>query len=164
MSTLYLVMGCPGSGKTTWIKNHLDDKSLWVSRDEIRFSMVKENEEYFSKEKEVFNEFVRRIDEGLDLNFNVIADATHINVKSRRKLLDSIAFPLNTKVCIIWIKTPLIECIKRNDNRKNTRSFVPRGVIRRMYSQIEEPNFEEGFDTIYIVEDGKPLQEIKEKK
>lgn len=165
MAKLYLMMGTPGSGKSTWITNHINPaKEVCISRDEIRFSMVAEDEEYFSKEKAVFKEFVRRIDEALDNGFDVFADATHLNKASRNKLLRAIN-PKETPVIeIIWIKTSLFECIVRNDNRKGTRAFVPRSVTRRMFNQIEKPEFEEGFKTIYIVEDDKPIKVCKELK
>lgn len=163
MATLYLMMGTPGSGKSTFITDHLNGE-IWVSRDHIRFALVKEDEEYFSKEKEVFREFVKEINTALDNGNDVFADATHLNRASRNKLLRAIN-PKETPIIeVIWIKTPLSECITRNDNRKGTRAFVPRSVIRRMFNQIEKPEFEEGFKTIYIVEDGKPIKVCKELK
>lgn len=162
MNKLYIMMGTPGSGKSTWIQNHLDEHTVWISRDEVRFSMVAEDEEYFSKEKEVFKEYVRRINNALENGYNVFADATHLNKASRNKLLTAINPELNIEVDVIWIKTPLEDCINQNDNRKRTRSFVPRGVIRRMNSQIEAPEFEEGIKKIYIVEPNKPIK-VKEK-
>lgn len=65
MNKLHIVMGIPGSGKSTWIENHLYESSVRISRDEVRFSMVSEEEEYFSKEKAVFKEFIYRINECL---------------------------------------------------------------------------------------------------
>ena len=53
MKKLYVMCGGPGSGKSTWIKKNLPTFKGYtkvVSRDEIRFSLVKEGEEYFSKE------------------------------------------------------------------------------------------------------------------
>lgn len=161
MNTLHILMGTPGSGKSTWIQNHLDEHTVWISRDDVRFSMVAEDEEYFSKEKQVFKEFIRRIDNALENGYDVFADATHLNKASRNKLLRAVNHKLALNVDVIWIKTPLSECIYRNDNRKGTRSFVPRSVIRRMFYQIEKPEFEEGFDTIYIVEDNQPIQILK---
>ena len=49
MAKLFLMMGIPGSGKTTWTSKYLRKLDKYVSRDEVRFSMVAENEEYFSK-------------------------------------------------------------------------------------------------------------------
>lgn len=161
MATLHIVMGAPGSGKSTWVQNHLDKKEVRVSRDEVRFSMVRENEEYFSREKEVFTEYIRKIDEALENGLDVFADATHLNRASRLKLMNSINFSFISNIDVIWIKTPLEECIKRNEEREGTRSYVPLSAIKRMHLSIEEPSLEEGFDTIYIVEDNKPIQIIK---
>ena len=64
MTKLWVMCGVPGTGKSTWIKNNLskfEGEVEVISRDEIRFSMVSEGEEYFSKEDEVFKEFINRI-------------------------------------------------------------------------------------------------------
>lgn len=124
--------------------------------------MVAEDEKYFSKEKQVFKEYIRRINNALENNYNVFADATHLNKASRNKLLTSINPELNIEIDVIWIKTPLEECFKRNDIREGTRSFVPVGTVRRMFYQIEKPEFEEGIKKIFIIEPNKPIL-IKEK-
>ena len=161
MARLHLMMGVPGSGKTTWCKAHMKDGDRYVSRDEVRFSMVSEDEEYFSKEKEVFRKYTAMINTNLKMGYDVFADATHLNAASRNKLLRNINVTVDG-IDIIWLKTSLEESLKRNSQREG-RAFVPVSQIRRMNFSIEEPTFEEGFDKIYIVEDGKPIQ-IKEKR
>jgi hypothetical protein len=52
--------GIPGSGKSTYLKTRFIQPPVVVSRDEIRFKMVREDEEYFSHEKEVYNEFINQ--------------------------------------------------------------------------------------------------------
>ena len=47
MANLFIIMGAPGAGKSTFIKNSMTE-CIVVSRDKIRFSMVKEDESYFS--------------------------------------------------------------------------------------------------------------------
>ena len=79
MANLFIMMGAPGAGKSTFIKNLKGESGIPISRDNIRFSMVKEDEPYFSKEKEVYKEFIRLINEHLSRNRDVIADATHLN-------------------------------------------------------------------------------------
>ena len=61
MSRLIMMCGIPGSGKSTWIQNckgFIGNDVVVVSRDAIRFSMLKEGEDYFgitSLEDVLFN-------------------------------------------------------------------------------------------------------------
>ena len=92
---LWVMCGVPGSGKS-WVAKHILMRGLgwrYVSRDDVRFEIVKDDEEYFSHETKVYNEFIRRIKAALNEEgvFNVIVDATHINWASRRKLLKKAA-------------------------------------------------------------------------
>lgn len=161
MAVLTLMMGCPGSGKSTFIDKKIFNEQI-VSRDQIRFSIVSEDEEYFSKEKEVFSEFIKKVNDGLKSGWDVCADATHLSKASRNKLIRNInAHP--SKIRVIWIKTPLEECIERNKNRIGTRAYVPESVIRRMFYQTEKPEFEEGIDEIVTVENNNII-EIREVK
>ena len=63
MATLYILCGPSGCGKSTWshqyiaFEDALGNDIRYVSRDEIRFSIIKEEEDYFSHEKEVFKTF-----------------------------------------------------------------------------------------------------------
>ena len=76
-NTLVLMCGAPGSGKTTIAKKLMGNNDLYISRDEIRYSMISDEDEYFSKEKEVFNEYIKQIDEALTKNYHwIFADAT----------------------------------------------------------------------------------------
>ena len=138
---LYVMCGIPGSGKSTFAKSHFPT-ALYVSRDEIRFSLVKENEEYFSKEREVFITFVKQINEGLREHKDVIADATHLNKKSRNKLLSALNIDLDkVQIEIIYLQTPLELCLKNNETRKDTRSYVPKDVILNMSRSFQYPSF-----------------------
>ena len=151
---LFLMSGIAGSGKSTWIKTHLDaNRVTVVSRDQIRNSMVPEREEIFSKEDDVFAEFIRQIKEGLkDDNEVVIADATHLNPRARVKVLRALGSDLKgVKTGVVFFKLNEELALKRNDEREG-RALVPRSAIRRMACQFEEPMYEEGFDLIIAVD------------
>lgn len=157
--TLYIMVGIPGSGKSTCIKNNLEilirDYGVGkvVSRDAIRFSLVKEDEPYFSKEREVFDTFIKEIKEGLadeKINF-VIADATHINQASRTKTLRALSGSLKgVKVVAVAMITDLDTCLQRNMKRTG-RELVPEDAIINMYHNLTRPEVEEGFDEIWLV-------------
>ena len=117
-----------------------------VSRDAIRFAKLKDDEDYFAHESEVFNEFIWQIADGLAEDKTVIADATHLNKKSRALVLSKVA-KLSDEIEAVMMDVHLITALERNDLREG-RAFVPRGVIRRMYFQMETPTKEEGFDKI----------------
>ena len=93
MATLYILCGPSGSGKSTWARNfilesdRLGSDVRYVSRDEIRYSLLKDGEDYFSHEKEVFKRFAGTLRHTLIDGFDVVADATHLNERSRNKVL-----------------------------------------------------------------------------
>ena len=159
MANLFIMMGAPGAGKSTFIKNSMAE-CIVVSRDKIRFSMVKEDEPYFSKEKEVYKEFIRLINEHLSKNCDVVADATHLNTASRNKLINCITAP-NVNIHVVWIKTTLETCLKQNELRKGTRAYVPPSVITKMHNSIEKPEFEEGISSLYVFEENKQPSVIR---
>lgn len=146
MADLILVCGCPGSGKTTWIKNNLTEKDVHVSRDEIRFSLIKEGEEYFSHENEVYQIFWNTINEKLKLGFNVFADQTNLTPKARKYLINHIEG--YDKLKIVWVDVPIEVALSRNENRKGTLAYVPPKVIRNMRVSFITPSEKEGFNSI----------------
>ena len=140
---LYIMCGCPGAGKSTYAKKSFPN-TKYISRDEIRFNLVKENEPYFSREKEVFKTFVREINKALREQVDVIADATHLNKVSRFKLISNLNINKEkTEIIFIVMRTPLDVCIERNENRKGTRSYVPPEVIKSMFHSFKKPSLEE---------------------
>ena len=151
---LFVMCGNAGCGKSTWIQNNLhtfEGHTSVVSRDQIRFLFVPEGEDYFLRETEVYAKFIDDIQFGLENADNVIVDATHLNEGSRGKLLRRIGSALKgVEVIAIVIKVPLKVSLDQNEKRKGRRSYVPRSVVRRMYSQFTMPTFEEGFDKIYV--------------
>ena len=139
MNNLYLMVGAPGVGKSTYANNFIKsyDKPIKVvSRDAIRFSLLDDGAPYFSKEKAVFSKFIKEINEGLDEG-DVIADATHINEVSRMKLINKVDLS-KCKVSCIVVNTDETTAIKRNHLREG-RARVPDSVISENFARFTHP-------------------------
>lgn len=164
----YLIMFCgvPGSGKSTEARRmarSLAARGLAVehiSRDELRFSIISDESEYFSKEKEVFNKFVEKMNNSLNKNDCTIIDATHISKASRAKILRRVEDPANVRLLVLYLTTPIDICMRQN-NLRTGRERVPNEVIEKMAKQFEDPTEKEfagfGFDSVEVWE--KPWKE-----
>lgn len=147
--------GTPGAGKSTWVQEQIaDNGGVWCSRDQIRFSLLDENEDYFAKEDLVVSTWINNIQTALnDENGpdDIYIDATHLNKKSRNKTLNALNLN-NTQLIAVNFNIPLEVCLHRNDFRKG-RAFVPHSVIRRMFYTFEPAKKDEGFaEVINITE------------
>lgn len=151
MSKLIMMVGISGSGKSTWVKNNKTDEMLWVSRDKIRFDKLKEGDDYFAYEDEVFEQFLEEISWGLEMDKIVIADATHLTKKGRARVLDKVR-KFADEIEAVVLDTDLETAFERNDRREG-RAWVKHGIIRRMFFSMEMPEKEEGFDKITIIKE-----------
>ena len=156
MPRLFMMCGLPASGKSTFARQFIRDNDIrYVSRDEIRFSMVKENEEYFSREKKVFKKFAGTIAQTLIDGFDVIADATHLNRISRDKLIRAIdQYTTKYTITYIVLETSLETCMKRNALREG-RARVPDSVMKSMAENweditISEKSYDRYEGTLYL--------------
>ena len=143
MSELIILIGCPGSGKSTFAKKLCKENKnyIHISRDDIRFSLLEDNDKYFDKEDEVFKLFTETIQKELDSGKNVYADATHLTGVSRLKLMNSLNLE-GVDIVPIVMNTPLNVCLQRNSLREGIRR-VPEKVIKNAYKRFTDPTNDE---------------------
>ena len=153
---LWILVGIPGSGKSTLLKQNSLPNSVTVSRDQIRFNRLKDGESYFSHEDEVFDAYIQTIQYFLDSNMdpyliNIYADATHLNYKSRNKLLSNLKLRDDIHIHAIYFNIPLETCIRNNEKREG-RAKVPETAIRNMYKSLTNPQLDIcQYETITII-------------
>ena len=160
---LYIMIGIPASGKTTYAKTHFK-KTTYISRDIVRLNLLNDYDSYFSKEHEVFTTFISKIQTALNNHENVIADATHLSKGSRLKLFSHLDIDKEkTEVIAVVLNTPLDICLERNETRTG-REYVPPKIIKEMKASLRIPNFTEYngiFDRIYLIEENKTIAMFK---
>lgn len=160
-----MLVGIPGSGKSTWAKNYIETQlepyeltSAVISRDDVRFAMLKDGEDYFAHENEVFEEFIRQINECIALGINyVFIDAIHINKASREKVLRRLVVDSRTSLMFVNCICPIELAIQRNAKREGLRR-VPDSAIVNMAKRKSNPSLEDypednyGFKIIYFMD------------
>jgi predicted kinase len=159
---LKIMVGIVGSGKSTWAKqeyNKLTSQGyscIVISRDEIRFSLLKDEEDYFAHEDEVFNEFIRRINESIELGFDcIIADATHVSRKARARVINRLLPNSSTNLVFEIMDCRLSTCVKRNSVRVG-RAKVPFSAIKNMSNNFTSISLDEAaeytkkFNEVYV--------------
>ena len=161
MSKLIMMVGIPGSGKSTYAKAHLALDDIYISRDEIRFDILQDGEEYFSREGEVFKIFAYEAGRNLRMDKTVWVDATNLNKTSRAKLLNAIErYAIADSLEIRYLNTSLETALIRNGQRTG-RSLVPEDAVANMYHKLVAPTYEEFEDrgyksvAIYTIEENK---------
>lgn len=157
MSRLYIVCGIPGAGKSTTIKEKFGTEItsqdyLIISRDKIRFGLLKDGDAYFEHEPIVEEMFYKGITKALRLGYDVVADQSSINPKSRKKLINKVAG--YTEINAIWVDTPIEKCIER-DSKRTGWTQVGEKVIKKMAKDFIPPYEAEGFANIYRWDNSK---------
>ena len=147
---VWIMVGLPGSGKSTWIKENLPDDIEVVNQDSIRVELgIMDNIDKKKigdkeQEKEVSKINDERIDKLISARQNFVIDNT--NVKAGRvenyykRLLKA-----GANVKIVIIDTPADICYER---RKND---IPKSVIEQMDEGVQKVKKQFGDDKNTII-------------
>lgn len=148
---LYMLIGVPGAGKSTWIANQDWTKDIpIVSSDKfIDEHAAKEGKTY----NEVFKDYVKiatHLMENQVLickanNTDIIWDQTNTSAKSRKAKLDKLEG--YEKIAIVFRTPDRSELDVRLSGRPG--KHIPKTVVDSMIANLEEPTEEEGFKEIW---------------
>lgn len=160
MQNFIMLMGLPGSGKSTHAENY---KKGWpntvvVSSDAIREELYGDANDQ-TNPKAVFAIMLERSIAALKEGNDVIYDATNVVAKTRKQTLSEIkkAVGANNFVSnLVFIACSISECKLRQGSRDRK---VPDAVIDRMARKFEAPWYNEGWDQIIVISGGR-LQNI----
>jgi predicted kinase len=150
-NTLYIAVGLPGSGKSTYAKEFIKGKDIeYLSSDSLRAVFGKDESDQ-SVTPKVFSHIKTKVDEFLKDGKNVLVDATSVNRKERSDYINT-AKKYGAKVVALVFKMDRNGLIARNKKRgEEGGRVVPDWVIDKMLNKFEEPSHDEGIDVIIYV-------------
>jgi predicted kinase len=151
MIRLTLLIGLPGSGKSTWARQLITEnpQRLLISTDAIRANLFGGEiiqGDWLLVWQEVESQFrtaVAKISSGKAKA--AIYDATNVVRKSRREAIALARTTGFTHITGVWFDLPLEVCLQRNQQRDRQ---VPPEVILQMNRQLQDapPDLRDGLD------------------
>lgn len=150
---LILLIGLPGSGKSTWAKNFVGQHPNYslVATDTIRERLYSD-EAIQGDWRQIWRTVILEWQCGIqaihqDRLQGVIYDATNVRRRYRRGAIATARELGFTHLTAYWFDVPLAICLERNYQR--TRQ-VPEEILYRMHRQLmgAPPAVNEGFDEL----------------
>jgi predicted kinase len=153
MPRVYVLVGVPGSGKSTWIKNQdwAVDMPIVSTDNFVEAYALEQGKTY----NEVFKDYMPiavRLMANQALvcqanNLDVIWDQTSTTVNSRRKKFNTL--PKYEHIAVVFKTPDTDELAKRLASRPGKN--IPDSVMQSMINNFEMPTEEEGFKEIWYV-------------
>lgn len=150
---LIMLVGVPGSGKSTWRNskyNKFKDCTAIFSTDDIIEEIALN---YGMTYSEIFKDCITLAEKvafhKLDIWFKnehtrIVIDRTNMSKKARKKILDKVPDDYE-KTCIVFAYPEDIEARLASRPGK----IIPMSIISDMLNRFEKPSLEEGFDFLY---------------
>jgi predicted kinase len=134
---LVLMVGLPGAGKSSFVRERFAATHALVSKDELRSA----------------NEPARRhrelLEQALSARRSVVVDDTNVTVQGRAALIAR-AMRHGARVIGYFLQASVQDCAARNRQREG-RARIPDAGIFAAARQLVAPQWTEGFDELYTV-------------
>ena len=144
MSTMILMIGIQGSGKSEFCRQYLTGKCDRVNLDTLK---TRNNEQ-------------RMIEECFARKRDFVVDNTNPTKNDRARYISQ-AQKHGYSVVGYFMQSRLQECIARNNLREG-KAKIPSKAIAATSNKLEMPSYDEGFDKLYFVSNDGRNMEISE--
>ena len=136
---LYIMVGIPGSGKSTWVKENLSEYQV-ISREMIRQELGITMKGIGNKQEEdkVSSIFNSRLMDAVKYNKAVVIDNTNLKQKFRSNYFSMLKNEYNPEIIYVYSEAPLLE-----DNYKRRDGEILKEVIFNMAKEFDFPRHTE---------------------
>lgn len=161
IKNMYILVGPPGAGKTTWIEKEFQEGCFVVSSDNIIQDIAEEEGKTYD---EVFPTYIKAADAMMWKDFDslvegqynpIVVDRTNMSVGARAKFFNRLKqWHSDHKYRIHAVVFPKPED-GEYERRLNSRpgKTIPWEVINGMLASFQMPTTQEGFASVTIIED-----------
>lgn len=158
MKKLIILVGIPGSGKTTLANKITARGYTCLNADSIRQELWGDAADQREPEK-VFDIFFKQLEDVLAEGKDVVIDNTNINTKQRKPIIERAAKAGYTDIQLWLLDVPLDVCLERNKKRDRA---VPDDIVANMFMTLNRtgrPRREEG--RLVIIRPGKDDEDYR---
>jgi predicted kinase len=139
---MVILVGLPGSGKTTFRRQRLDATHRVISKD-----LMPNNRRPARRQAQL-------IEQALSAGQSIAVDNVNPTPEERAELIRS-AHAQGARVIGFWFVSSVADCLRRNAARED-KARVPEVAIYSMAKRLRAPQREEGFDELYRVSIAAP--------
>jgi len=149
---LYMLIGVPASGKSTWLEQNADSGVVLSTDAHIDNVAAQQGKSY----NDVFGDAIKKatvkmnndlkqaVNRGEDIHW----DQTNLTVKSRRGKLQKVPDTYE-KIAVVFPTPDADEHQRRLDSRPG--KTIPPHILKNMMATFQMPTTDEGFDRIVVI-------------
>lgn len=138
MSELVIFVGLPGSGKSTYYREHFAATHELVSKDQMPAGRDRDAQQ------------LRMIGDALENGRDVVVDNTNPSRQGRAPLI-AVAKRHGARVIAYYFDCSVKQCLMRNRGRQG-KERVPDVAIFATAKKLQQPTADEGFDDVHVME------------